>query len=156
VRERDRQTYTVVWVVVTAVLALILVLVGSASWALLLVAVAGVGLVAFLRATHPGGRRKPNLNIFFDDDGVAVPPPAAPPPAPTRPARHTAPPATRPGADVIDLRQRDRVPVPTVDDAVAASAQAAQARPADEVADDLAEHHVRLLRQVQVKLRDYK
>jgi hypothetical protein len=154
VRERDRQTYTVVWVVVTAVLALILLAFGSPMWALALVAVFGTGLVGFLRVTHPGGRGKPNLNIFFDDTGAPVPP-VAPAPGHTRPSRYTAPPP-RSGAEVIDLRQRDRVPVPTVDEAVAASQAASVPTARPEVTDDLAEHHVRLLRQVQVKLRDYE
>ena len=72
-RERDRTTYTVIWVAVTAVAALILVVVGSPWFALALVGVALVGLVAFLRATHPRGAGKPNINIFFDDLGIAPP-----------------------------------------------------------------------------------
>jgi hypothetical protein len=166
VRDRDRRTYTVVWVAVTAIAAAILVIVGSPGFALALVAVAGIGLVAFLRATHPRGDHKPQLGIFFDNpsaaagsaNGGSATAAPAPPPPPAPPASAPAPPS---GADVINLRQpdrRDRGPAATVTEAVAASNQAREAR---EVADatgseDLAEHHVRLLRQVQVKLRDYQ
>jgi hypothetical protein len=204
VRERDRRTYTVIWVAITVVLALILVVRGSHWSALALVVVATVGLVAFLRVTHPRGHDKPSLGVFFDDldgpdraaaadagpaDPVAPVPPtavaptpgpaatgaapaevsgfaaAAPAAAPIRPV--PAPPAAgagvdAPGAEVIDLRQpaRREPAVPTIDEAVQASDQAAQTvggtPPSPEVAEELSEHHVRLLRQVQVKLRDYQ
>jgi hypothetical protein len=205
VRERDRRTYTVIWVAITVVLALILVVRGSHWSALALVVVATVGLVAWLRVTHPRGDAKPSLGVFFDDlDGsdatevtavdpadpadpmaptppTAVAPTAGPgpvrapaevtgfvaaapaqAPAPTPTAAEVAARADAPGAEVIDLRQpaRREPAVPTIDDAVAASDEAAQTvavtPPSPEVAEELSEHHVRLLRQVQVKLRDYQ
>jgi hypothetical protein len=191
VRERDRRTYTLIWVVVTVVAATILVVAGSAWSALALVVVLGVGLVAFLRVTHPRGDHKPNLTIFFDDidplDGGAEPQPDLEPEVaghgfpvtaaavPTRPTPAAAPTPAGPGAEVIDLRQpaRREAAGVSVDEAVAASDQAAtvtvpvsggengtggapSAAPAPEVAEELSQHHVRLLRQVQVKLRDYE
>jgi hypothetical protein len=201
VRERDRRTITLIWVAVTAVLSLILVVRGALLFALLLSAVAGVGLVAWLRVTHPRGERKPPLGIFFDDldeegpagDAVGAATEAGPPavagpataPIPARPvpptARRVPPGGDGPAAEVIDLRRTPRrEPAPATsgtgapgdhdavvpDEAVAASQQAADARGKGtgndkgngdgEVAAELSEHHVRLLRQVQVKLRDYQ
>jgi hypothetical protein len=172
------------WVGLTAVAATILVVVGNVASALLLVVVSTIGLVLFLRTTHPRGAGKPNLGIFFDDGD---PGPPTSPPAPTRPTRvpagRPAPradrapqpvgdaeagtgPETEPepepevvghAADVIDLHQPSRrepaVSGLTVQEAVEASEDA---RRVSELSDELATHHVRLLRQVQVQLQDYE
>jgi hypothetical protein len=133
---------------VTLVAAAILLLVGEPWYAVVLAAVAAVGLIAFLRATHPRGAQKPNLNIFFDDiepwddgderpdeapEGAEVTGFAAAAPAVAQ--RPPAPDATvRPvdevtiAAEVIELRHtvRRAAPAPTLDDAVAASTEASQ------------------------------
>jgi hypothetical protein len=183
VRERDRRTYTLIWVAITVVAAGILVWVGSLWFAAALVAVLLAGLVAFLRVTHPRGAGKPNINIFFDDlEGLdevetdeGAEPPAPPAPATRPPAARPAPapPASAPApradadADVIDLRPsaRREVPAPgtTLSDAVAASDEAAVSvsggdvgTGSPEVAEELSAHHVRLLRKVQTHLREYE
>jgi hypothetical protein len=198
VGERDRRTYTVVWVAVTVLASAFLVVKGSALFALVLVVVAGAGLVAFLRATHPDGAAKPALGIFFDDqaDRDAADPaeqgprppdgggpgrrPAArdaAPPAPDAAPSRTAPAAagTGPrgprserdagasaGAEVIDLRQpvrRERPAERVVRDRAVNEGVVTDdggPGPSGPATGELAEHHVRLLRQVQVKLRDYE
>jgi hypothetical protein len=176
VRERDRRTITIIGVVATLVLATILVVVGSQWFAVAIVAVAFVGLVAFLRVTHPRGAQKPNLYIFFDDldqpvegeEGDTLD--AGPGAADGAGFAAAAPVASGAGtgageAEVIDLRQPSRrePPAPVGDDAVAAGDHAPQTAddgkgtPAyPEVAEELSAHHVRLLRQVETKLRDYQ
>jgi hypothetical protein len=164
VRERDRRMYTVVWVIVTALAATIMLVLGKPFVAAALVLVCGAGLVAFLRVTHPGGDHKPHLGIFFDESatGDQAPAPvdrdAVPAPTPSEPA----------GAEVIALRHEARRERPAaqgtaagaapeevvVDEAVASASD--RARIATEGSADLAAHHVRLLQQVQVKLRDYE
>jgi hypothetical protein len=151
VRERDRRTYTVVWVAVTAVATAILVVAGSPGFAAAFAAVLGIGLVAFLRTTHPRGRAKPHLGIFFDDTEAA----------PADPSAATASPAAASGgpddAEVIDLRQPARRAGADNSLATRETASAGEGtRPAGEMSDELADHHVRLLRQVQVKLQDYE
>jgi hypothetical protein len=173
VSEGDRRTFTITWVAVTLVAATILLVFGNPWYALAFTVVAGVGLVAFLRATHPRGAQKPNLNIFFDDlepgdegDGSAggVEPGGAAAPIRVRPT--TAPTAEANDAEVIDLRQTARrEPAPsTLDEVVATSDEASRsagtamtpAPAGSEVADELSAHHVRLLRKVETQLRDYE
>jgi hypothetical protein len=159
-------------VAVSAVGAAILVAVGNVPYAVALVVVAASGLIAFLRTTHPRGDHKPDLGIFFDEattrppvgdpprrtprPPVAAPAPPSPAPAPAPSAAPTAP--APPGAEVIDLRQTARrdpavAAAPAAPEAVAAVDENPRAA---EVSDELANHHVRLLRQVQVKLQDYE
>jgi hypothetical protein len=142
VRERDRRTYTVVWVAVTAVATTILVVAGSPGFAAAFAAVLGIGLVAFLRTTHPRGHAKPHLGIFFDDTEAAPADPSA-----------ATPPATAAGGP------DDAEALAGADNSLATRETASAGegtRPAGEMSDELADHHVRLLRQVQVKLQDYE
>jgi hypothetical protein len=99
VRERDRKLYTAGWLVATVMMVALIAVFVNELLAAALAVVSGVGLVLFLRATHPRGQARPSLGILFDKDddddtgadrdGTHV----AEPEKPVAPAARTAPPA---------------------------------------------------------------